>query len=232
MGNDAVWKTDSDIISLKKPFHFISSSLLPFSQVVLAWISWCRCIMTNKSTNFELIPCAVCRCFCCYPWMNLSQVHVAWVVSDRRNSGSTGAEGRWDNLYNWRQRQRRRVTEGGWNLHVFDGDWRHHLHKQWGGGWQHLLHDECVCEGCPHTTKWHFESSSRTRRVSTMTRTDTSKHTCMHKRFHFTFSSPMSCKVCNYKGEGGDTGSLCVMGICLICQSIYKHSKERHKCRC
>lgn len=186
--------------------------------------------MTSKSANFELVPCVVCRCLCCYPWINLSQAF--WVVSDKRNAGSKGAEGRWDNLYNWRQRQRRRVTEGGWNLHVFDGDWRHHLHKQWGGGWQHLLHDECVCEGCPHTTKWHFESSSRPRRVYTMTRTDTSKHTCMHKRFHFTFSSPMSYKVCNYKGEGGDTGSLCVMGICLICQSIYKHSMERHKCRC
>lgn len=187
--------------------------------------------MVNKSlgpsTNFKLILYAVRHCFCCYLWVHLSQTF--WAESDRRDAGSAGAEGRWDNLYNWRQRQRRRVTEGGWNLHVFDGDWRHHLHKQWGGGWQHLLHDECVCEGCPHTTKWHFESSSRPRHVHTMTRTDTSKHTCTHKRFHFTFSSPMSYKVCNYKGRGG---SLCVMGICLVCQSIYKHSKERHKCRC
>lgn len=94
---------------------------------------------------------------------------------------TAGAEGRWDNLYNWRRRQRRRVTEGGWNLHVFDGDWRHHLHKQWGGGWQHLLHDECVCEGCPHTRKWHFESSSRLRHIRTMTCTNTSEVTCTHK---------------------------------------------------
>lgn len=133
---------------------------------------------------------------------------------------SAGAEGRWDNLYNRRRRQRRRVTEGGWNLHVFDGDWRHHLHKQWGGGWQHLLHDECVCEGCPHTTKWHFESSSRPGRVRTATRTNTSKHTCTHtERFHFTFSSPMSYKVGERKRWGGDAGSLCKRGD-MPCLSI------------
>lgn len=110
--------------------------------------------------------------------------------------GAAGEEGGRDNLRNWRQRRRRKATGEGWNLHVFDGDWRHHLHKQWGGGWQHLLHDECVCEGCPHTTRWHFESSSWPGRARPHTHT----HTCSW-RFHFTFSSPMSCKVCSRWGE-------------------------------
>lgn len=55
-------------------------------------------------------------------------------------------------------------------------------------------------------------------------------HACT-KRFHFTFSSTMSYKVRNYKERRG-TGSLCKRGICLVCQSIYKHSEERHKFRC
>ena len=55
----------------------------------------------------------------------------------------------------------------------------------------------------------------------------------MHgKRFHFTFSSPMTYKVCSYRRWRGDAGSLCRRGICLVCQSIHKHSKQRHKSRC
>lgn len=68
--------------------------------------------------------------------------------------------------------------------------------------------------------------------VYTQWRTDTSKHTCTHERFHFTFSSSMSNKLRDYKGRGGDTGSLCVMGICLVYQSIDSHSKDGRKCRC
>lgn len=72
--------------------------------------------------------------------------------------------------------------------------------KQWGGGWQHLLHDECVCEGCPHTTRWHFESSSRPGRAhaATNTHTHTRKETRPQQarsREDFTSHFPARCHV-------------------------------------
>lgn len=59
-----------------------------------------------------------------------------------------------------------------------------------------------------------------------------------HGRFHFTFSSPMSDKVRDYKEGTGGTGEeerqghFRMMGVRLVYQSIDSHSKDRRKCRC
>lgn len=62
----------------------------------------------------------------------------------------------------------------------------------------------------------------------TCARNDTSKH-MRTQEISLHIFQPMSYKVCNYKGSGGDTGSLCLRGIRLVYQSVHKNSRLLEK---
>ena len=209
-------------------FHIVNAHITPFvsfPQVLIGLFStgmvgdW-----SIKDSHFNLIPYTARQYSCRRPWVPLSQTF--WAESDRGDARVREQKDDGTICKIGGERQRRRVTEGGWNLHVSHGDWRHHLHKQWGGGWQHLLHDECVCEGCPHTTKWHFESSSRPGRIRTATRT---KHiqTHIHSQRDFTSHFPAPCRMkCAITSGGEATRGHFVRGVYALFVNQYTSTQS------